>query len=348
MKLVIYMEKIMDNASQRQQPCALSRRGFLSMVSAGMATIMCGSLGMTACSTREPQLRIGSNVWPGYEFFFLARTLGYYHENSLRLIELPSATTCIHGLFAGTLEGGLLTLDEVLTARANGLDLVVVTVLDTSNGADVLMALPEIKTLEALKGRRIGVERNATGAVMLDAVLKAAGLRPGDVEIVPATYDLHKDYYNNRKVDAIITFEPVKTQLLQAGANVLFSSALVPDRIVDVLAVKRQALQVSPKTVRSMIAGHFRSLDEFRTSSHSMAQLMMPRLQLTPEELVQAYRGLNLPGIAENYRWLGGSSPLLEEVAVDLIRIMEEARLFTGPISSSGLADARFLPEPKR
>ncbi len=343
------MDEIVRGISleQRERPSALSRRRFLAMTSAGMATVMFGGLGMTACSSDESQLRIGAHVWPGYEFIFLARTLGYYNEDPLRLVELPSATTCIHGLFAGTLEGGLLTLDEVLTARANGLDLVVVAVLDTSNGADVLMALPEINTLQELKGRRVGVERNATGAVMLDAVLNAAGLSPNDIEIVSATSDLHKDCYNDKKVDAIITFEPVKTQLAQAGAKVLFSSAQIPDRIVDVLAVKRQVLQASPKTVRSLIAGHFRAVDEFRKSPDSMAQLMVPRVKLTPEALLQAYSGLELPDIAENYRWLDGNSPFLEESAGDLIRIMEKAQLLPRSISSSELADARFLPEQR-
>ena len=60
-----------------------------------------------------------------------------------------------------------LTLDELLTARGNGIELCVIAVLDSSAGADALMARPGLEHLKALAGQRIGAEDSASGALML-------------------------------------------------------------------------------------------------------------------------------------------------------------------------------------
>ncbi|WP_254517510.1 ABC transporter substrate-binding protein, partial [Salmonella enterica] len=78
----------------------------------------------------------------------------------------------------GRLEAAALTLDEVLLGRNQGLDLRVILVLDISTGADVVVAAPHVHSLADLKGRRIGFEEGATGALMMNAVLAAAGLGP--------------------------------------------------------------------------------------------------------------------------------------------------------------------------
>jgi len=45
--------------------------------------------------------------------------------------------------------------------------------------------------------------------------------------------------FKKRQVDAIVTFEPVKSELLSSGANILFDSHQIPGRIVDVLVVRK-------------------------------------------------------------------------------------------------------------
>jgi NitT/TauT family transport system substrate-binding protein len=81
-------------------------------------------------SEREPPLRIGTNVWPGYEPLYLARDLGHYNETPVNLIEFTSASSVIHALRNGMIEGATLTLDEVLTLLSDGFDLKVILAPD--------------------------------------------------------------------------------------------------------------------------------------------------------------------------------------------------------------------------
>lgn len=321
---------------------SLTRREFLALA-AGVGTLgAAGALG--GCTFGEPLLRIGAHPWPGYELFYLAREKHWVDPKAVRLVEMPSASDSIQALFAGSLEGAALTLDEVLSVRADGLDLKVVTVLDISLGADVLLARPEIRSLQDLRGRRVGVENSATGAVMLEGALETAGLTSRDVIPVYMTIDLHRTAYMDRKVDALVTYEPQKSQLMSVGARVLFDSSRIPGRIVDVLAVQPQILGDCRAALRQLVAGHFRALKEFSKDPAAVAAQLAPRLQLPPAQVPQAYAGLELPDLSANRQWLGSSHPRIESAALQLQDIMRRNGLLSTAPGNISLADPQFLP----
>ncbi len=301
-------------------------------------------LGMLfGCTQKEPLLRVASHVWPGYELIYLAREQQYFLTDAIRLIEVPSATACLQSLAAGTVEGAMLTLDEVLTARSEGLDLKVVCVLDVSLGADVLMTQASITQLSDLKGKRIGVEKSAVGAVMLDAALHKAQLTMADIETVYLTFNRHEEAFLNKEVDALVTFEPVKSQLNKEGANLLFDSSEIPGRIIDVLAVLPSVIQQSPKAIKQLIASHFKARDYFVKNPAAASVILAKRLQLTPAEVPASFIGVELPDLKQNQKMLMGENPPLVASARDLANIMHKANLIQEPVSTDGLFDASLL-----
>lgn len=312
---------------------------------AGMA-----GLAGAGCST-PPPLRIGAHPWPGYELMHLAHQRGFLHPGQLRLLEVPTATASLRALAAGTLDGAGLTLDEVLSARARGLMLRVVAVIDVSDGADVLLAAPDIPDLAALRGRRVGVEANATGALMLDAALGRAGLTTADIRLVPLEFTAHAEALRQSRVDAVVTFEPVRTQMLAAGAKALFSSAQVPGLIVDVLAVRPEALQHQGDGLRVLVAGLLQARQAWQRDPDASAASMAPRLRLSPAQVRQTFGLLQLPDLAGNRQWLAGDAPRLTAAARHLVTVMQRAALLPPGARTldgalhAGLADPAFLPQ---
>ena len=312
------------------------------------------ALGGPGCAPAPGQpLRIGAQPWLGYELMFLARDRQHVSADLVRLIDLPTASASLRALSAGTLEGAGLTLDEVLSARARGLALRVVAVIDVSNGADVLLGSRAVGTLAALKGRRIGVDQSTTGAVMLDAALTRAGLTPADVRLVPLAINEQAQAWQNAQVDALVTYEPVRSQLRAQGAQVLFSSADVPGLIIDVLAVRADVLPAHATALRALVAGLFRAQADWLRDPAAAAPLLAPRLRLPPAEVVQAFKLIDLPDLAANRRWLAGEHPALHPSAVRLAALMQRAALLPPDSAASAagsdtaadpLADPQFLP----
>lgn len=310
-----------------------------------MATgISAGLAGLAGCHPASPpMLRFGVHPWPGYEFIFLAREQGLLPEPAVRLVEMPAASDSLLALIAGTLDGAALTLDEVLSARAAGVELHVCTVVDISLGGDVLIARPGIDTLSALRGRRIGVEYTGTGAIMLDDALMAAGLTPGDIEKIYVTADRHVDAFTRHEVDAVITYEPAATRLRAAGGRVLFDSSARPGHIIDVFAFCKRALDINPAAVRALLAAHFGGRMEYLRDPQKVAPQLARRLFLSAPELQAAFGAMTLPDATDNQRWLAAGGDL-ESRAANLLRVMRQARLLENDTPLHGLADARFLP----
>ena len=292
---------------------------------------------------REAPLRIGTNVWAGYEPLYLARSLGHYDNSTIHLVELPSATEVMHALRSGLLEGAALTLDEVLSLLEEGLDLSVILVMDYSVGADVLLARPGINDLAELRGKRVVVEHTSVGAILLDGALEAAGLQSDDIEVIPCPLDQHPACF--RTADAVVTFEPIRTQLLGEGAHQLFDSSEIPGRIVDVLVVNKQIAQSHPQALSRLIAGHFLARQYLEVNPQEAAQRMAPRLGIKPAEVLLAFKGVHLSDIEQNRKLLGPGSASLHSTVENLARLLVEKQLLRDRVVIEGLLDNQFLPE---
>lgn len=251
-----------------------------------LALLACVALApaLTTCSAPLAPLRVGVIVFPGYEFMFLARELGLMDPVRVRLVEMRANTDTIRALASGQLEAAAMTLDELMTARADGVDLRAVMIFDISAGADVVLARDNL-TLSTLAGKRIGVEDGAMGAVMLSALLTAAGLTLDQVVKVPLTLDRSEEALRKRKVDAVVTAEPWASRLEKAGARRIFDSTAIPGRIVDVMAVRADAIATHSDAIRHLVAGHFAAQRFWQKSPQEAAAHMAPRLGISPAEV---------------------------------------------------------------
>ncbi len=303
------------------------------------------SLTLSACdSPPSPPLRVGSNIWQGYESLYLARHLGYFESNKIHLVELPSATTVMHAFRNGNLEAAALTLDEALTLLQDNIKLQIILVMDVSNGGDVLLGREGITGISDLKGRSIAYENTAVGAILLTAALEKAGLSTSDVTLVPTPYNDHHSKFQSGSVDAIVTFEPVRTQLLNTGAINLFDSAQIPGRIVDVLVISSNAIKTHTRDIKTLVTGYFRALHYLKNSQTEAAKIISPRLGLTAIETIESFKGLHLPDARENHKLLMTQKPPLQETAKELIKIMLKQKLLERPVKLDNVFSAEFLP----
>jgi len=288
---------------------SLSRRRLMgSIACAGLVPALAGCLNSLA------PLRVGSIVFPGYELLFLARERGLLDPQAVRLVELFSNTDTLRALVADQLEAACLTLDEVLSARAEGLDLRVVLILDQSLGADVVVSRKPLPGLFALRGKRIAVEDSAAGALMLGALLQAAGLKVADVVKVPMTLDQSLAYFSQGRADAVVTAEPWAGQMQAAGGVRLFDSRAIPGRIVDVLAVQAKFLDVYQAALQQLVNAHFDAVRFMRDQPVQASRLMAPRLQIAEADVPAAFRGLALPGRQDNVVMLTPKGSFLTSV----------------------------------
>lgn len=286
---------------------SISRRQFINFLGR-LAFIQA----IPGCALRDLPVTIAAHTWPGYEPLFLARDKGWLDAGKVNLLETASATESLQALRQGKTDGAALTMDEVLKARAEGLSITAVMIFDISAGADMLVAHPSIKNLADLKGKRIGYEQGAVGELVLTEVLRSAGLTKQDISLTAISIDKHHQAWTDNEIDAVTTYEPVASQLLSLRGVKLFDSRLVPNTIVDVLAMRSEILDLShADAIRHLLVTHFYTLDYLNRNPHDAAYRMAAHLHLPAPSVLSTLKGLILPDAPNNYRWLGGTSPEL-------------------------------------
>ncbi len=319
----------------------LSRRRCLALLAA-LPGLAC----LTGCSLFDTEpLRIAAHGWLGYAPLFLARDLDYLPRNDIHLMESLSAGDSMELLQGNAVHGAGLTLDETLRLLDEGLDLRIVLIFNQSLGADVLLARGDIRTLRDLAGRRIGAETNAVGMIMVDTVLKEAGLSRDALTVVPIGADGHEAAWRAGEIDALVTYEPIVSRVLNSGgARRLFDSRRMPDTIFDVLAVRADSLSRHARHLELLLRGYFQARRRLRDNPIDTSYRLTNFLRIDPEAIIAAYRYLELPDAVINRRYLSPGKASLVPAAERLARWMTDTGLLHRPPRLDNLLSAAYLP----
>ena len=286
---------------------------------------------------QESALRIGTNVWIGCEPLFLARELGTMNPKMVQLVEYPSASEVLRAFRNEAIDGMVISLDELFSLAQEGLMPRVILVVDVSHGADAVVGRAGMRSMKDLKGKRVAVESGALGAFVLSRALALNGMQASDVKVVQLESNEQPVAFEKGQVDAAVTFDPYRGELLRAGAISLFDSTQIPGEIVDLVAVRASVLERQPKSVQALISGWMKAVDYMGREPKDAARRMGIRQQTTGEQFLQALQGLHIPSHEENLRMIGGRKPELIAKGHRLMDLMIEAKLLRGPLEIEGL-----------
>ncbi|MEM7026710.1 MAG: ABC transporter substrate-binding protein [Pseudomonadota bacterium] len=296
---------------------------------------------LSACSDRSisSPLTIGTFNWIGYQPFYIARELDLFQPSSIKLVELNNSTDIMYELRSRQLDGATLTLDEVITLLHDGMDLKIIFIIDISNGGDAILTKPGISSMAELTGKRIAVEYTAMGAMLLESALNYHSMSKKDLQIVPCTSDSHLNCYMDN--EAIVTFEPIKTKLINQGANVVFDSSQTKGRIIDVLVIRSDILQEKHMAINELLTGYNQALEFMHLDPEKTNMIIKQRTNLGSDEINLMFKGIEIPGIKGNRELFAADD--LQTNTLELIDIMIRNELITDPVSIENLFTDRFL-----
>lgn len=306
----------------------------------GVATaLLCLLLALPGCGTAEEfPLQVGANnVWVGYGPLFLAQELGYLDAHQVDVNELPASTDVMTAWRNGAIDVAALTLDEALTIAETDDSIRILLVTDISNGADALVARTGIDSVTDLRGATVGVEESAVGAYVLTRALESAGLSARDVTRVVAPIDRHAALFAAGEVDAVVTYEPVRSTLLHQGGTVIFDSVDMPGEIVDVLVVRANVLAGRRDDVDALITAWFRAVDYASANPEPAIALMARRSGVEAAVFGQAMGNLHIPTRDESAGMVAGAAPGLLKPAQELQEVMLNAGLIDRAVEPSAL-----------
>ncbi len=292
-------------------------------------------------------IKVGSMLWPGYEPLYLAKEHAFFDDQDVELIELSSSTGVIRAMKNGSLQAATLTLDEAISLLVSGVDIVIAAALDISQGADMVIAQEPFASLNDVKGKRIGVDTGAVGAVMLVGFLEFAGVSASDVTIVPLKIQNHFSAFHEISVDVVVTYQPVAGELLRAGGHKVFDSSNISNQIMDVLVVRRDAILDYSQQLQVLVNGYFSARQLMDDDKQASLRVMSKRSGIAKENLIQAYEGLHLPSLEENRIWLGRCEQFMGRRIEELSELMKKHDLIDVLPRDNLICDATWIQNVK-
>lgn len=231
----------------------------------------CAGGGLATPTPALTRLVVGLGYIPSVQFaqFYLAQQAGYYREAGLE-IEFqnkidPELVTLVG---QGSLDLGMADGTSVIPAASQGIPVrYVATIYARFPGVVFAKASSGIRTAADLKGRRLGTPgKFGTNWIMLQGLLRSAGLTPNDLEIV-----LYPDFgqlgaLRQGAVDAATGFannEPVQLELAGEKATVLHVDAATPLPGPG-LITGTQTLNGKREALRGFVAATLRGMREIQ------------------------------------------------------------------------------------
>lgn len=292
-----------------------------------------GLLAVTLCFSvfaTEP-LKIGYSDWPGWVAWEIAIEKDMFAKAGVDVeFEWFDYVASMDAYAAGQLDAVAMTNGDALVTGATGAQSVMILINDYSNGNDMVVARPGIKSIKDLKGKKVGVEIGFVGHLLLLNALEKNGLAEADVELVNVPTNETPQVLASGDVDAIVAWQPNSGQALSLvpGSKKIYSSADEPGLIYDVLAVSPASLKARKDDWTKVLKVWYQAVDYLNDpkTADEAVSIMAARVGLEPEvyknfisgtkilTLKQAKKFLkNKPGFKSLY----GSSKISDDFNVD-------------------------------
>lgn len=270
----------------------------------------------SGCEQKREPLRVAISPWPGYEPLVLAEELNFYGDSDIKIVRFATPTESFRALRNGAVEVAVFTIDEVLHYAEGKNSPKVFLVLDISNGADCIVAKPEIKSLNDLKGKRVGTEGSALGEYLINRALDFSDeVNISDIKLSSFEMGKQELAYRSDEVDALVTYEPTKTLLLNAGAKVIFDSKQIPNEIVDVMLGNKDILKSREEDLQILVDGWFKAIDYIEKNPKISYEKMASYEGISAEEFKKAMSELIVPTYQQNIKLLNhGDISLIKPV----------------------------------
>ena len=269
---------------------------------------------------KKSRLRIVPGVWPAAEPLLVAGDLQILPPNRFQIIEITWSSAVVRAFGSGAADVAVVTFDTVLRMREAGQKLKVLKILNQSEGADAVLARPEIQRLQDLKGKRIGVERSA-GSYLLANALESVGMTMKEIEMVPMFQSEMEPAMLAGQVEAAVVTDPWLTKLSNSGTHSLYDSTQLKVPITYLLVASERACMSSREELESLLQVQEEMAETIWAGKPFLGMdAVLRRENLNAAELSSCLGRLRRLNKAENEKMLKQLPQLAQQMEEQMIR----------------------------
>lgn len=280
-----------------------SRTALFRTALAGLGGVVTALASLSASAATA--VKIGTVVWIGYGPFYVADQLDLFKKSGVKVtMQIFNDPALIPPAVTGdSVDGGMITYDQVISAVAKGSTMKVVMPIDYSNGGDAIVATRDITSVAQFKGQKIAFNPLSPSDFLLSYALQAHKLSEKDVQPVNMPPEGVPAGMASGGVKIGVTYEPSVSEIVAMDGgkkfHVVFSSKDAPGLITDVLVFKSEFIKKNPAIVKALIQGYVDGLAYMQKNPADAAKLIGKAMGISEKEVGEQLSGVYNPTLTE-------------------------------------------------
>lgn len=293
---------------------AFSRREFLNSVAAGSAVAFAG---MPLTALAAPQVKYGGSAWLGHYPAYLAMTEGFLKEVDIEQDwqSFGTSSSRMSAVMSGGIDIACTGIVSALALMARGAkQFSIIAIPENFGRVEGLLVRGGVKSMQELKGKKIGVTFASSAHLLVLDLVAGAGLKPDEVTVLNVPAPELPAAMQAGQIDAAAAWTPQFDAIRkQPGVTVLAddthfslykSNKVTPGP--DVLVVRRAFAEKSPAAVKAYLAAYFKATALLRDNPEKAAASLTKLTNLSAEDQLAAVKGADWYSQAQQAELLKG------------------------------------------
>ena len=288
---------------------------------------------------------IHQGSWFGDAPFYLAKEKGFFDKYGVKveIKKVEEAQVRRQLLSSGGADISAETIDMAVLDFGAGVNGKIFMALDTSLGADGIVATKEINKIQDLKGKKVGATKGDPPYFLLKYLMKEQGMSSSDIvfQDMPNA-DTAGTAFISGQLDAAGTWEPWLSKASErVGGHVLVSSKDAPGVIVDVAVVRPEVLANRKKEVIGVMKAWFDAIEYWKNNPNEANAIMAKEFDLKPDEFADLIKTIRWDDKDSNLSYFGSidSKGKTFDVAQKIIDIAREDQMISKDLKANEIID---------
>ncbi|ALF54684.1 nitrate ABC transporter substrate-binding protein [Nostoc piscinale CENA21] len=278
---------------------------------------VCLTFVSSGCSLGQNQslkpLRVGITSWAGFDIVRYAQPSGIFKQRGLEveLVRFDNQQDSSRAVLRGGLDAAFVSFWDVMQVDPGNDKPMVLMTTNISAGADGIVALPEIKSVEDLRGKKVGAKLGTVNHLILLEALKAHKIKPSEVQIRDFSNDVAAEKIRTSEIDAAVLWEPMLGETAKSiKGNVIHTTKQVDSLVIDILMSSESTVKMKKAELKQFILAWFDVMHAVETQPTKVFNTVGEKLGQSGKSFASDYAGLKKGDITLNRRMFAADGRL--------------------------------------
>ena len=271
-------------------------------------------------------LRVGISPWPGFDVSLYAKEAGLFEKRGLdvEFVRFDNQQDSSRAVLRGRLDAAFVALWYVMQVTPGNDNPVFVMVTNVSAGADGIVTQPEIKSLEDLRGKQVGVKLGTVNHLILLEALKKHQIEPTALQVKDVSNETSAQLMVNGELDGAVLWEPLLGETAKnIEGNIPYTTKELDSLVIDGLMSSSSIVSEKQEEFRQFILAWFDLMHVLSVEPDKVFTIVSQQLDQNSEDFAKDYAGLDKGDIEMN-RQMFKTNGRLQEAVESMTKLLRE------------------------